>query len=89
MHIATSSVSVLGFFADPRLHVIGSCECGGLSLLLLHHTAFGVHSICEIKNAEEKVDRCCPNYCVMIDIVGVDYVYTILHTMYIAMYLYS
>ena len=62
MHIATSSVSVLGFFADPRLHVIGSCECGGLSLLLLHHTAFGVHSIYDIKNAGEEVGRCYPNY---------------------------
>lgn len=53
--LATPSVSVLGFLADPLLRVISSCQYNGSSLLLLYHSLFGVHSIWQIKAAKDEV----------------------------------
>ena len=52
---APSTLTVLGFFTDAQLHCVGSCECEGSSLILLHHAVSGAHSLWEIKPAKPEV----------------------------------
>jgi len=52
---AASTVTAVGFFTNAQLHCVGSCECNGSSILLLHHATTGVHSLWEMKPARPEV----------------------------------